>query len=107
MGGADFQRLCGLVRDGRVFVKLALCRNSQQRPFYEELRPFHDALVAANADALIWGSDWPHLRMGAEAPDPQALLDLFRSWVSDVAIERKILVDTPQRLFGFTDAGQD
>jgi 2-pyrone-4,6-dicarboxylate lactonase len=105
--GADFQRLCALVRDGRLFVKLTLCRNSKQRPFYEELRPFHDALVTANPDALVWGSDWPHLRMGAEAPDPQALLGLFRAWVSDADIERRILVETPQRLFGFTHAGHD
>jgi predicted TIM-barrel fold metal-dependent hydrolase len=105
--GADFQRLCALVGDGHVFVKLTLCRNSKQRPGYEELRPFHDALVAANPEALVWGSDWPHLRMGEETPDPQALLDVFRAWVADAAIERKILIETPQRLFGFTPARHD
>lgn len=105
--GADFQRLCALVGDGHVFVKLTLCRNSKQRPGYEELRPFHDALVAANPEALVWGSDWPHLRMGEETPDPRALLDVFRTWVADAAIERKILVETPQRLFGFTPARHD
>lgn len=100
-----FQRLCALLSEGLVLVKLTVCRNSQQRPAYEDLRPFHDALLKANPEGLIWGSDWPHLRMGNDTPDPRALLNVFRTWLSDVEIEKKILVDTPQRLFGFTHAG--
>ncbi len=102
--GSEFLRLCELLRDGQVFVKLTICRNSKQRPDYDELRPFHDALVNANPDGLVWGSDWPHLRMNDEAPDSRGLLALFLSWISDVHIVRKILVDTPETLFGFTPA---
>lgn len=101
----DFQRLCALLKDGQIFVKLTLCRNSKQRRDYHELRPFHDAFIHANPDGLVWGSDWPHLRMGDDTPDPKALLDLFRSWISDENIERKILAETPEKLFGFTPAG--
>ena len=101
----DFQRLCALLKDGQIFVKLTVCRNSKQHPDYDDLRPFHDALINANPDGLVWGSDWPHLRMGDDTPDPKALLALFRSWVSDAEIERKILAETPQKLFGFTPAG--
>ena len=101
----DFKRLCALLKDEQIFVKLTVCRASKQRPDYEDLRPFHDALINANPDGLVWGSDWPHLRMGDETPDPKVLLALFRSWVSDAGIERKILIETPQNLFGFTPAG--
>jgi len=97
-----FARLCAMVREGLVHVKLTLCRNSKQFPHYSDLRPFHDALVDANAAQLVWGSDWPHLRMGALAPDVSHLLDIFCDWIDDEAIRRRILVANPQRLFGFT-----
>jgi 2-pyrone-4,6-dicarboxylate lactonase len=96
-----FQGLLGLLAEGLVRVKLSLCRVSTQRPDYEDLRPFHDALVAANPDQLLWGSDWPHVNMGEAAPDVGHLLDLFDDWIGDDALRRRILVDNPTRLFGF------
>lgn len=102
----NFQRLLHMVADGAFWVKLTLCRNSPAVPDYAELRPFHDALVEANPQRLVWGSDWPHLRMGAAAPDVAALLALFRRWVSDEAVERAILAGNPEILFGFPPAGE-
>jgi 2-pyrone-4,6-dicarboxylate lactonase len=103
--GRDFLRLCSLVREGAIWVKLTLCRNSRHTPDYADLRPFHDALVAANPDRLLWGSDWPHLRMGDAAPDAAHLLRLFSSWIGDEGIEARILADNPQSLFGFPPLG--
>jgi 2-pyrone-4,6-dicarboxylate lactonase len=104
-GASDsaFIRLCDLVRDGRLWVKLSLCRNSQQFPDYPDLRPLHDALIEANPGKLVWGSDWPHLRMGPLTPDPVHLLDLFLNWTGDQAIATQILATNPAHLFGFTD----
>lgn len=101
---ANFQRLCALVRDGRLWVKLAFCRNSRELPDYPNLRPFHDALVEANPDQLLWGSDWPHLRMGDLTPDVGHLMALFRAWVGDEAVAARILAENPARLFGFPAA---
>jgi 2-pyrone-4,6-dicarboxylate lactonase len=96
-------RLCDLVRDGRLWVKLSLCRNSQQFPDYPDLRPLHDALIEANPGRLVWGSDWPHLRMGPLTPDPVHLLDLFLAWAGDQAIITQILATNPAHMFGFPD----
>lgn len=96
-----FQRLCALVSDGRLWVKLSLCRNSRALPDYPDLRPFHDALVKANPDRLLWGSDWPHLRMGDLTPDVGQLIALFLDWVGDEDLARRILATNPARLFGF------
>ncbi|MDB5572479.1 MAG: putative metal-dependent hydrolase, TIM-barrel fold [Hyphomicrobiales bacterium] len=101
VGDAGFQRLRALVRDGALWVKLSLCRNSQRFPDYEDLRAFHDAFIEANPARLVWGSDWPHLRMGALTPDIGHLLDLFLTWTNDEALARRILVDNPAGLFGF------
>lgn len=99
--GADFRTLCEHVRNGDFYVKLTLCRNSHAKPDYDELRPFHDSLVEANPKRMLWGSDWPHLRMGEAAPNAAELLALFRRWVSDAEIEYMALVHNPERLFGF------
>lgn len=96
-----FANLVALLKEGRIWMKLSACRNSKVLPDYPDLRPFHDALIAANPDRLLWGSDWPFVRMGALTPDPSHLIDLFHAWVPDEGLRRKILVDNPATLFGF------
>ncbi len=96
-----FRELLALLKEGRIWMKLSACRNSRSFPDYEDLRPFHDALIQANPDRLLWGSDWPFVRMGALTPDPSHLVDLFHAWVPDEALRNKILVDNPATLFGF------
>jgi len=88
------------LRDGGVWVKATLCRVPRTGG-YDTLRPLHDALVAANPDRVLWGSDWPYVRM-SPAPDAGAMLDLFLAWVGDDTLIRRILVDNPAALFGFT-----
>jgi 2-pyrone-4,6-dicarboxylate lactonase len=98
----NFQALLKLVGDGRVHVKLsAVYRCSAQYPDYADARPLHDALVRANPQRLMWGTDWPHPSIAAEVmPDDGHLLDLFHDWTPDSETRRRILVDTPTRLFG-------
>ncbi|WP_296942966.1 amidohydrolase [uncultured Massilia sp.] len=96
-----FQAVLAALRAGDAWVKLTLCRVSQQAPAYPDLRPFHDALLQANPARLLWGSDWPYVRMGERSPDAGALLDLFHDWVPDAALRRRILVDNPAALYGF------
>ena len=69
-----------------------------------DAKSFHEALVGANPDRLVWGGDWPHPRMEEEMPDVGHLLDLFMAWTPDAAIRRRILVTNPQRLYGFPAA---
>ncbi|MBE9603750.1 amidohydrolase family protein [Acetobacteraceae bacterium H6797] len=98
-----FAALLDYLRDGEVWIKLSLCRVSRQKPGYADARPLHDALIAANPDRLLWGSDWPYVRMGDLTPDAGALLDLFIDWTGDEALVRRILVENPQQLFAFDD----
>jgi predicted TIM-barrel fold metal-dependent hydrolase len=98
----NFQALLQLVGDGAVHVKVsAPYRLSAHYPDYADVRPLHDALVRANPDRLLWGTDWPHPSIAAQAmPDDGHLLDLLLDWTPDEATRRKILVETPERLFG-------
>lgn len=100
-----FQLLAKLVGEGRLWVKLSGCyRISDAHPDYADARPFHEALVAANPDQCVWGTDWPHPRQEAAMPNVGLLLDLFNEWTPDAANRRKILVDNPARFYGFPPA---
>lgn len=98
----NFQALLRLVGEGHAHVKVsAPYRISARYPDYPDARPFHDALQRANPERLMWGTDWPHPSIPADVmPDDGYLLDLFHIWTLDADMRRRILVDTPMRLFG-------
>ncbi|MBO9377063.1 amidohydrolase family protein [Sphingomonas histidinilytica] len=102
-GGVDdpsFQTLLALLREGRIWVKLTVVRRSTEAPDYPDARAFHDALVDANPDRLLWGTDWPFVNM-PHKPDIGRLIDLLDSWTADETIRRKIFVDNPAALYRF------
>jgi len=102
VGDPNFQALLRLVGDGHAYVKVsAAYRLSDRFPDYPDAKPFHDALLRANPERLMWGTDWPHPSIPDKVmPDDGHLLDLFHAWTSDEQMRRKILVETPARLFG-------
>jgi predicted TIM-barrel fold metal-dependent hydrolase len=76
-------------------------RTSLQEPPYSDITPFAHALVAAVSDRLVWGSDWPHVLLETTMPNDGDLVDQIAVWVPDEAARRRILVDNPERLYGF------
>ena len=108
MGGFDvsagvddpgFRCLLSLVESGQAWVKLCAYRNLLGGPDFERGRPFHDALLKANPKRLMWGSDWPHLRV-QPAPDAALLLELFQRWTGSDRLVDQILVTNPAALYG-------
>jgi predicted TIM-barrel fold metal-dependent hydrolase len=96
-----FKTLVSLVRDG-AWVRLSgAYRNSVEGPPYRDTIPFAHNLVAAAPDRCVWGSDWPHVANWGVMMGVSDLLDLLADWVPDSALRNRILVDNPQRLFGF------
>ena len=83
------------------------------QPDYSLVAPLAKALVAANPDRIVWGTDWPHpdsylipTRKTTDiAPampiDGGRVLNLLADWVPDAKTRAKILVDNPARLYGF------
>jgi len=101
VGDENFQALLKLVGDGAAHVKVsAAYRVSQRYPDYDDARALHAALLAANPERLMWGTDWPHPSIDAAVmPDDGHLMDLFCAWTPDEGMRRTILVETPARLF--------
>lgn len=97
-----FQALVRGVGEGRLWSKLSgTYRLGATTPHYIEAKPFHDALIAANPQNLVWGTDWPHPRPEGAAPDAQRLLDVFLEWTPQTDLRQAILVDNPARLYDF------
>jgi predicted TIM-barrel fold metal-dependent hydrolase len=110
-----FAALRQLLASGKVWIKLsAPYRASQQGPDFPDIMPLARALIDANPDHLVWGSDWPHTGGGARRGDSTAndiepflsvddsrCLDLLSTWAGDKAVHRKILVENPERLYRF------
>ena len=107
-----FADLVALVKSGKAYVKIsAAYRASTLAPDYPDVTPLARALIAANVDRVLWGTDWPHPNPvpppGGKPTDVTPflqiddgrILNLLAVWVSDSAVRRQILVDNPAQLY--------
>ena len=102
---SGFQRLLAMLADGVAWTKISGAdRVTVQGAPYDDVTPFFDAIVAANPQQVVWGSDWPHVNYfdAAQMPDDGALVSLFARAIRDAALRRAILTDNPARLYGFS-----
>ncbi len=109
-----FADMLELVRTGKAYVKISgAYRASSLAPDYADVVPLARALITANSDRIIWGTDWPHpdaVTPPGKKPtdvtpllqiDDGRLLNQLPVWTPDAAIRKKILVENPARLYGF------
>ena len=97
-----FQALLRGVSDGNLWAKLSGTYRLGATPLdYPEARPFHNALVTANPENLVWGTDWPHPRPEGPVPDAARLLAIFLDWTRNAADRAAILAQNPARLYDF------
>jgi predicted TIM-barrel fold metal-dependent hydrolase len=88
-----FDALLDLVKSGRAYVKIsAAYRMEKATGLYPDAAAIAQALVAANPDRVVWGSDWPHVNSAYGRGRP----------LTDIA--PPIPVDNPARLYGFEAA---
>jgi len=56
-------------------------------------------LVADYPDRALWGTDWPHPNMQDAIPDDGALVDMIPRIAPSEALQRRLLIDNPTRLY--------
>ncbi|UWQ20178.1 amidohydrolase [Jannaschia sp. W003] len=96
-----FRALCRLLAEGHAWVKLSAPFRLAAAPF-EALDEHVGALLRANPERCLWGSDWPQIMLGgAERCGAGALLDAFDLACPDDATRRMVLCENPARLYGF------
>jgi predicted TIM-barrel fold metal-dependent hydrolase len=103
-----FADMVELVRSGKAYVKISV--SAGPRPDYSGFAPLAKALIAANPDRILWGTNWPHPdSAGGSATrvsplfqvDDGLVLNQLPLWAPDAAARKKILVDNPAKLYAF------
>ena len=101
---AGFVALCRLLADGRAWTKISGAdRNGTAGPPYADVDPFAAALLAANPERVVWGSDWPHINYfdDPRMPDDGVLVNLLARWLPDERMRTRVLVDNAATLYDF------
>ena len=106
-----FTDLVEAVRSGKAYVKISV--TAGPRSDYSGFIPLAKALIAANPDRILWGTNWPHPNSVTPAGrkptelnplwqvDDGLVLNQLPVWAPDAGMRKKILVDNPARLYGF------
>jgi predicted TIM-barrel fold metal-dependent hydrolase len=107
-----FGALLILVRSGKAYVKISGSADSvSTQPDLADVAPLAQALVKANPQRILWGTNWPHpgsAPVPGRKPTDLALhmrtddgkvLNLLPTWVPDAATRRLILTENPARLY--------
>ena len=98
----EFKALLELQKnDEKCWVKITgLERTSASGPPFRDSVTFAKSLIDNAPDRVIWGTDWPHPNVKI-MPNDGDLVDLIPLYAPEPAIQRKLLVDNPVRLFKF------
>jgi predicted TIM-barrel fold metal-dependent hydrolase len=108
-----FAELIALVKSGKAYVKLSAPHRLGATPDDDNTTAIARALIDANPDRMLWGTDWPHPGGSARSADKAhevepftgnddgAALNRLARWARTPEIIKKILVDNPARLYDF------
>ena len=98
---APFQALRALYRNNPLaWIKVCGAErvSSGKRPFLDAV-PFAQALIGDDPSRILWGTDWPHPNITKDMPNDGELVNLFEKICPDPALQRRILVDNPTRMY--------
>lgn len=101
--GENFQAICELIsKHPDNWIKVSCIeRLTKLGPPYTDVIPFAKYLVDHFPRQVLWGTDWPHPNMEPNMPDDTLLVDCIPLIASTEALRQQLLVDNPNRLYGF------
>ena len=104
--GADdpsLRKVLQLLGRGHAWVMISLVEKiSRAGPPWDDVIPIVRACLDAAPDRVVWGSDWPHPVSTQQPPNEGLLLDFLDRATDGDEERRRVLVDNPARLFGFS-----
>jgi 2-pyrone-4,6-dicarboxylate lactonase len=98
---AGFQEFLHLLATTKnAWVKLTGVYRISTAGGFSDAAALARAAIDAAPGRVIWGSDYPHLSFAHKAGTVE-LFNLLEAWAPDEASRRRILVDNPEKCFGF------
>ncbi len=98
-GQAPLKALLQLAKLERCWIKVCGSERIDMPP-YDKAVPIARTIVAAVPDRVLWGTDFPHPNP-SHVCDEADLVDLIPQIAPEPAMQRKLLVDNPKRLYRF------
>jgi len=97
-----FRNLLEIARLENCWVKVCGAeRIASEGPPFSSAVPFAKAVIAVAPERTLWGTDWPHPNIKKYMPNDGDLVDLIPLIAPDAAGQLRLLVDNPDRLYGF------
>jgi predicted TIM-barrel fold metal-dependent hydrolase len=105
LNSPGFAAVRKLMGSGKAYMKLSIfiADSKVGAPTYADLSPAAMEYVKINPERVIWGSNWPHPGENPK-PDDATFLDMLLQWAPNDTTRHRILVDNPEKLFGFGKA---
>ena len=102
VNNAGFQALLRLMKTGKAWVKFTGPYRISGEPLpHADTVALAHALIAANPQRVLWGTDWPHVMVKNAMPNDGDLCDLLSGWIPDATTREQVLVKNPEKLYGF------
>lgn len=99
----SLRKVLDLLGRGHAWVMVSLIEKiSRSGPPWDDVIPIVHACLDAAPSRVIWGSDWPHPVSTRQPPNEGLLLDFLHRATRSDEERRRVLVDNPARLFGFS-----
>jgi len=111
LDGPEFARLLRLMREHEnVWTKVSCPERLSKSgppavgdggggPPYRDVVPFARRVIESFPDRVLWGTDWPHPNLTDHMPDDGRLVDYIPHVATTSALQRKLLVVNPMRLY--------
>ena len=100
-----FKTLLKLIKDGNTWIKISGANRVSETdlPPYDDVLPMARALVEANSDNVMWGTDWPHPNKYEVNPNDGDLVNWFGEWITDDTMRKQIMVTNSELFYDFGD----
>lgn len=105
--GSEFELFVALMKENENIYTKVGCPERLTRqgpPGYDDVVPFAKRLVEAFPERVLWGTDWPHPNLQSHMPDDGQLVDYIPRIATTLALQQRLLVDNPLRLYWPEDA---
>jgi len=113
MKSAAYRTVRKLLDGGRAWIKVsgAYIDSKAGPPDYPDSSAVAKSYIAAAPERCLWASNWPFpdVTSGVDPrPRPDALpfFNLFGRWVPEAKLRHRILVENPERLYGFNSGNR-